>query len=98
MLAVIEYGRGLFYVAEVSDCSYEAVSKAFETIGHPELKMKNIKTLKADTDYFVYDWDDIATKMVEQNKKDITEVDLETVEPAGVIWIPSEKFVFIEQC
>lgn len=88
-----------FTIAEIPDCNYDAVSKAFEMIGHPEyaLNPEDIKSLEVDTDYDLYDWDDIATAMVEQDKKDLSDVDLDYVSSIGTITVHSEKYIEIDQ-
>lgn len=86
-------------VVEISDCTYDAISKGFELIGHPEYTINpiDIKSFKVDTEYTLYDWDDIATGMTEQNKSSMSEVDLDLISDIGSIEVISDKFVEINQ-
>lgn len=100
MLLEIYTNHDIITVAEISDCNYDAVSKAFEMIGHPEytLDPKDQKTIEQDKEIDLYDWDDIATAMVEQGKKDMSDVDYESVESIGTIKVLTDKYTVIEQC
>lgn len=85
-------------IVEIKDNSYKEVSKAFEIVEHPEfaLNLKDTEELTIGKEYDLYDWDDIATEMVEQGKSNIFDVDFESIKPIGNVEVLENKFVWID--
>lgn len=96
MLLIIET-QSRTGIVKIDDTSHESISAAFELIDHPEFTIKESKEGKIATDvnYNLYDWDDVAAVMVEQNKESLLDVNLEDVECIGTIKIIDNDYVWM---
>ena len=97
MLLIIET-QSRTCITKINDANYESVSKAFEMIGRPELtinRMKENESLSIGREYNLFNWDDIATTMTEQNKSSIFDVNLDDVEFIGYVKIIEDDYVWI---
>jgi len=97
MLLIIET-RSRTCIAKINDANYESVSKVFEMIGCPYYTLSEVKendSLSIDEEYNLYDWDDIAEVMTEQNKSSIFDVDLNDVYCIGNVKIVEDDYVWV---
>lgn len=97
MLLIIET-QSRTCITKINDANYASVIKAFEMIGRPELTISIIREndfLKLNEDYYLYDWDDIATVMTEQNKSSLFEVNINDVDSVGTIKILEDNYVWV---
>lgn len=95
MLLIIET-QGRTCIAEVIDGSYEAISRAFEEIGRPELVAKGItekSPMEVGKEYELYDWDDMAE--VIQGKPLSAQEALDEVDDVGKIYLADNKHVWV---
>ena len=99
MLAIINIENRCCY-AEVTDGSYDTISKLFETIGCPELVTKEIinkSTLEVGKRTDLYDWD-ILAPFIQSDMKMISEIfESEDIEPIGSLQIMDSIYVWTDQ-
>ena len=95
MLVIIET-EGRTCIAEVTDGSYDTISKTLEEIGRPELVAKNVtekSPMEVGKEYELYDWDDMAVLI--QGKPLTAQEAFEQVDTVGRIYLAENKHVWI---
>lgn len=100
MLLVIEDERTQqIIVAEIADCSYDTIGKTLEAIGRPELyftEYYDFGDAEVGRTYSLYDRDEIATVMTENQIEDIDDVDFDAdIEPIGGFEIADAKYIVV---
>ena len=100
MLLVIEDERTQqVIIAEIADSSYDTIGKTLEAMGRPELYFTEYYDLgdaEVGRTYDLYDRDEIATVMAENQIEDIDDVDFDAdIEPIGRFEIADSKYIVV---
>ena len=100
MLLVIEDDRTQqIIVAEIADSSYDTIGKTLEAMGRPELyfaEYYDAGDAEVGHTYELYDRDEIATVMAENQIEDIDDVDFDSdIESIGRFEIADSKYIVV---